>query len=101
MKSEDLILIEGFCLYHNIEETFISALQYHGLIDIIVMQEKEYFAIEQLSSIEKIIRLHFDLEINLENIDIIMNLLNRIDNLQSQLVRDRNKLNFFEKQYGN
>ena len=98
MKSEDLILIDLFCLHHGIEGTFIAALQEHGIIDIIVMEEKEYFAIEQLSFIEKIIRLHYELEINLENIDVIMNLINRIDNLQSQLVSTQNKLNFFEKQ---
>ena len=101
MKSEDLILIDLFCLHHGIEGTFIAALQDHGMVDIIVREEKEYFAIEQLSFIEKIIRLHNELEINLENIDVIMNLLNRIDNLQTQLVSAQNKLKFLEKQYGN
>ena len=97
MNSEDLILIELFCLHHGIEVNFISALKEYGMIKIIVIEEKEYFSLEQLAAIEKIIRLHFDLEINLEGIDVIMNLLNQIDDFKSQLVITQNKLDFFKK----
>ena len=97
MDSEDLILIDLFCLHHGIEVNFISAMKEYGMIEIIVVEEKEYFSLEQLPSIEKIIRLHNDLEINLEGIDIIMNLLNQIDDLKNQLVITQNKLDFFKK----
>lgn len=97
MNSEDLILIDLFCLHHGIEVNFIAALKEYGMIKIIVIEEKEYFSLEQLAAIEKIIRLHFDLEINLEGIDVIMNLLNQIDDFKSQLVITQNKLDFFEK----
>ncbi len=98
MDSEDLILIDLFCLHHGIEVNFISALKEYGMIEIIVVEEKEYFPAEKLAAIEKIIRLHQDLEINLEGIDVIMNLLNQINDFKSQLVITQNKLEFFKKQ---
>nr|WP_315250650.1 chaperone modulator CbpM [uncultured Flavobacterium sp.] len=97
MNSEDLIRIDLFCLHHEIELNFISGLKEYGMIEIIVMEEKQYFPLEQLAEIEKIIRLHNDLQINLEGIDVIMNLLNQIDNYKNKLLIAQNKLDFFEK----
>ena len=98
MNKEELILIDLFCQHHGIEVNFISALKEYGMIEIIMIEEQEYFSLEQLSSIEKIIRLHNDLEINLEGIDIILNLLNQIDDFKNQLTITQNKLDFFKKQ---
>ena len=98
MNSEDLILIDLFCLHHGIEVNFILALAEYGMIEIIVVEEKEYFPAEKLATVEKIIRLRQDLEINLEGIDVIMNLLNQINDFKSQLVITQNKLEFFKKQ---
>ena len=97
MNKEELILIDLFCQHHGIEVNFISALKEYGMIEIIIIEEQEYFSLEQLSSIEKIIRLHNDLEINLEGIDIILNLLNQIDDFKNQLTITQNKLDFFKK----
>lgn len=98
MNKEDLIDIELFSLHHSIQVSFITALQEYGMIEIFVLEEKEYFSVGQLSSIEKIIRLYHDLEINLEGIDVIMNLLNQIEDFKNQLVITQNKLDFFKKQ---
>ena len=98
MNNEELILIDLFCQHHGIEVNFISALKEYGMIEIIIIEEKQYFSSNQLSSIEKIIRLHNDLEINLEGIDVIINLLDQIDDFKSQLVITQNKLDFFKKQ---
>ena len=98
MNSQDLIPIDIFCQHHDIEVTFITALKEYGLIEIIVLKKKEYFFLEQLATIEKIIRLHQDLEINLEGIDVIMNLLKQIDDYNNQIQLSQNKLDFLEKQ---
>lgn len=98
MNRNDIISIKQFCIHHGIEVNFFSALKAYGMINIIVVEETEYFSLEQLPSIEKIIRLHFDLEINLEGIDVILNLLQQIDGFKSQLVINQNKIDFFEKQ---
>ncbi|SHL14759.1 chaperone modulator CbpM [Flavobacterium chilense] len=97
MNSKNLIQIKQFCLYHEIENTFISELHNYGLVNIIVLEEDEYLQPEQLPAVEKMIRLHYDLKINLEGIDAIANLLNKIEALQQNLTATQNKLRLYEQ----
>jgi hypothetical protein len=97
MNSKNLIQIKQFCLYHEIENTFITELNNYGLVEIIIQEEDEYLQPEQLPSIEKMIRLHYDLKINLEGIDAIYHLLNKIEVLQQNLTATQNKLRLFEQ----
>lgn len=96
MKTETLILVKQFCVSHDIDITFITALQNFGLIEIIFVEENQYLDPQQLKEVEKMIRLHYDLEVNLEGIDIITNLLKRIENLQIELVTAQNKLKLLD-----
>lgn len=96
MKTETLILVKQFCVSHDIDITFITALQNFGLIEIIVVEENQYLNPQQLKEVEKMIRLHYDLEVNLEGIDIITNLLKRIEHLQIELVTAQNKLKLLD-----
>ena len=97
MNSENLIQIKQFCVYHGIENTFITELNNYGLVEIIIQEEDEYLQPEQLPAIEKMIRMHYDLKINLEGIDAIYHLLNKIETLQQNLTATQNKLRLFEK----
>ncbi|OXB04935.1 chaperone modulator CbpM [Flavobacterium pectinovorum] len=97
MNSKNLIQIKQFCLYHEIENTFITELNNYGLVEIIIQEEDEYLQPEQLPAIEKMIRLHYDLKINLEGIDAIYHLLNKIETLQQNLTATQNKLRLFEQ----
>jgi hypothetical protein len=97
MNSKNLIQINQFCMYHEIENTFITELHNYGLIEIIFQEEEKYLHPEQLPAVEKMIRLHYDLKINLEGIDAIANLLNKIEVLQQNLTATQNKLRLFEQ----
>lgn len=97
MKTETLILVNQFCTSHDIDITFIMGLQDFGLIEIIVVEENQYLAPQQLKEVEKMIRLHYDLKVNLEGIDIITNLLKRIESLQKDLVSAQNKIRLIDK----
>lgn len=96
MSSKNLIQIKQFCVYHEIENTFITELNNYGLVEIIIQEEEEYLQPEQLPAIEKMIRMHYDLKINLEGIDAIYHLLNKIETLQQNLTATQNKLRLFE-----
>ncbi len=96
MSSKNLIQIKQFCVYHEIENTFITELNNYGLVEIIIQEEDEYLQPEQLPAIEKMIRMHYDLKINLEGIDAIYHLLNKIETLQQNLTATQNKLRLFE-----
>jgi len=41
-------------------------------------------------------RLHFDLHINLEGLDAVYHLLQRVENLQSEITSLNNKLRLYE-----
>ena len=96
MSNKNLIQIKQFCIYHEIENTFITELHNYGLVEIIMEENDEYLQPEQLPSIEKMIRMHYDLKINLEGIDAIYHLLNKIEVLQQNLTATQNKLRLFE-----
>ncbi len=97
MNSKNLIQIKQFCIYHEIENTFITELNNYGLVEIIIHEQDEYLQPEQLPAIEKMIRLHYDLKINFEGIDAIYHLLNKIEVLQQNLTTTQNKLRLFEQ----
>jgi len=94
MKT-DLILVEQFCVHHNIDVTFIAALQDFGLVEVVIIDERTYLSQEQLLAVEKMMRLHYELEINLQGIDAIGHLLQRIEALQRELTATHNKLRSF------
>ncbi len=96
MNTDNLIRIEYFCEQYNVEFSFVNALKESGLINFIVVEESSYLSTEDLKEIEKLIRLHYELGVNIEGIDVIANLLNQIAGLQQELTVARNKLKFLE-----
>ncbi len=96
METENLILIDKICSHHNIEVSFVYALQEFGLIEVVELADQRFLSNEQLKDFEKIVRLHYELNINLEGIDAIAHLLQRIDDLQQELVVTRNKLSLLD-----
>jgi len=95
METRDLILIEHFCNNHGIEFSFIDSLQTFGLIEVIIQEEQKYLQQDQLIEVEKMMRMHYDLDINMEGIDVISHLLKRINYLQQELIVTQNKLRLF------
>ena len=92
MENEKLILIEQLCSHYHIETSFIESLSEYGLIEITEVEESQYVSANQLKDIEKMIRLHFELHINLEGIDVIYHLLQKMDRLHSELRSIKNQL---------
>mgnify|MGYP001550764250 CR=1 FL=1 len=97
MKKTNLILIEQCCTNHNIEFSFIDSLKQFGLVEIVIVDEQHYLPHEQLSDVERMMRLHYDLDINMEGIDAISHLLTQIQELKRQLVASQNRLKRFEE----
>ena len=97
MEPEQFIIVEEFCASHEIEFSFISLLTEIGLIEISIIEDKSYIAESQLPKLEKLIRLHYDLQINLEGIDAIASLLERIKRIQEENVLLKNKLRLYER----
>lgn len=97
METENLITIRQFCVVHDIADSFILSLNEFGLVEIVTVEQEQYLHLEQLRDIEKMIRLHYDLNINIEGIDTINSLLRKIDSMQQELVAARNRLRLYEE----
>ena len=67
-----------------------------GLIETIVHQENKYVIKNQLPDIEKIIRLHNELNINKEGIEIILDLLNKMNHINKEIKQLKDRLNLYE-----
>ncbi|HEY5463889.1 MAG TPA: chaperone modulator CbpM [Hanamia sp.] len=90
MENDELIPAEQFCIYHNIEYSFISSLQDSGLIHITSVEHSSYIPANEIQSLEKFVRLHYDLDINLEGIETIHHLLEKIEEMQKEIMQLRN-----------
>jgi hypothetical protein len=93
---ENMISALDFCASHNIEFSFIISLEENGLIEVTRVENIEYVYTNQLPQLEKIVRLYYDLDINLEGIDTITSLLQRIEDMQNEISILRNRLRFYE-----
>lgn len=98
MPTTHLIAANEFCIYHNIEPSFIYSLQQSGLIEITVVEEKPFVDESELPQLEKLVRLHREMDINLEGIETITHLLQRMNDMQRQIVTLKNRLSIYENE---
>lgn len=96
MQTKNLITVNEFCINHNIEISFINSLQQTGLIEITTIEETGFIDSSQLQQLEKIVRLYYELDINMEGIETITHLLKRINSMQDEIIALRNRLRFYE-----
>ncbi len=96
MKNDRLIPASEFCRYYHVEDAFITSLQDYGLVEITTIEHNRFIDTEKLAELEKFARLHYDLEINLEGIEVIKYMLEKIKDLQSEVISLRQRLQFFE-----
>jgi len=92
MENDELIPAEDFCMYHNIEYSFISSLEDSGLIRVTAVEQHTFIPADELQKLEKFVRLHYDLDINLEGIETINHLLEKIDEMNKQILKLKNKI---------
>jgi len=95
MTIDNVVLVHQFCIYHQVEMSFIDSLDEYGLISIKVINEDKYLLMEDLKAIEKMAQFYYDLGINLEGIDVITNLLIQNDHLRKELEVSHKKLSLF------
>jgi hypothetical protein len=95
MQTQNLVSVNEFCVNHNIEISFISSLQQTGLIEITTIKEAEFIDANQLQQLEKIVRLYYEFDINLEGIETITHLLKQINSLQNEIKMLKNNLRFY------
>ncbi|ESU19048.1 hypothetical protein FCR2A7T_24620 [Flavobacterium cauense R2A-7] len=79
------ISVITFCQYHEITPDFVYALQESGLVKLEQQEEHHYITNEQVEVLEKFIRMHYDLGINIEGLEVISRLLTEMEEMQQEL----------------
>lgn len=92
----DLIIVSEYCRKCDIDPSFILLLEEEGLIDIDTVEGEKYLLSSQLRNLEQYTRMYYDLSINIEGIDAIHHLLNRMEALRQEMNRLRNRLRLYE-----
>ena len=96
MANENLIPADEFCVRYNAEISFITALHEYGLIEITTIEENFFIDANELQKLEQFTRWHYELDINLEGIEVIENLLDRVKHLQDKITELQNKLRLYD-----
>ena len=96
MNIKNLITIQKICTHYKVPESFIDSLYEFELIEIVKEDNNRCVSITQIKTIEKLMRLHFDLNINLEGVHAISNLLNQVETLQERVNYLKNRLDLYE-----
>nr|WP_294944472.1 chaperone modulator CbpM [uncultured Mucilaginibacter sp.] len=96
MKTDNLITVTDFCVYHNVKYTFIDHLQEAGLIEVTVVNQTTCIPMDEIQKIERLARLHTQLEINEPGILVIDGLLDKVESLQQEIAILRSRLKLYE-----
>ncbi|MBP94079.1 MAG: hypothetical protein CMC55_08180 [Flavobacteriaceae bacterium] len=97
METKNVITVTEFCQHYNIPEQFILSLNEYELVELAKENNTPCIYITEIQTIEKLIRFHFELDINMEGIHAITNLLNKVERLQEDVKALNNKLMFYEQ----
>ena len=81
----DLIIVEEYCKQCQIEPAFIILLTEEGLIHTVQRGEQICIHMDELKSVDRFRRLYDELDINVAGLDVIDNLLKRMDTMQREL----------------
>lgn len=78
ISREELVKI------YNIEITFFDSLQHSGLLKTETEDEVTYLLYDELPAFERFATWHYDLEVNVPGIEIIHQLLSKMEALQME-----------------
>lgn len=84
MQTE-LIIVSEYCHKCHIEPSFIELLEEGGLINVRTEGGEHYLLLSQLPELERYSRMYYELSINMEGIDAIHHLLERIERMRSEI----------------
>ncbi|MEH6513625.1 chaperone modulator CbpM [Maribacter arcticus] len=96
MDSENFILIKHYCEKTQTPIDFIDDLLEYGMIEVQVIENKTYVQSKHIIEIERIYRLRQDLGINMEGIDSLNHMLEKVNRLEQELKLLRNRLTIYE-----
>jgi chaperone modulatory protein CbpM len=96
MSEEEMIPLETFCTYYQVERSFVETLESYGLVSISSREEQRFILTEEVVELEKFSRLYYDLNINVPGIDALKHLLEKLKELQQETENLKARLRIYE-----
>lgn len=96
MKTTEYISISELCKNYDIEVSFITSLHEIGLVAWEEKDKIQFIPFERIGEIEKMIRIYRDLDVNPQGIDVIFNLLKKVEYLHEEIKELRGRLHLYE-----
>lgn len=94
--QNELIIVSEYCSKCRIEPSFIYLLQESGLISIQTEAGEYYLLFDDLPQVERYSRMYYDLSINMEGIEAIHHLLERMEEMQKEISTLRSRLYLYD-----
>ena len=96
MTEEEIIPLETFCSFYQVDRNFIETLESHGLISFSYHENQRYILRDDVVELEKYSRMYYELNINVPGIDALNHLLEKIKQLQQEAETLRARLRIYE-----
>ena len=93
--DREWVSLEAYCTGSHVELSFIESLEENGLVQVTVRESRRFIPMEQLPQLDRLVRLHEDLGINVEGLGAITHMLERMAAMQDEMNRLRNRLRRF------
>ena len=96
MEELEWISADAICTYYHVDLSLIRTMGEYGLIGVHTEAENLMVPASDLSELERIVRWHRELDINLEGIQAIAHILQRVKDLQREVGSLRYRLRSYE-----
>jgi len=96
MNTENLIPAREICARYQVEISFIRELSHHELLEVKTAGEETYLEAGRLGDLERLISLHYDMDINLEGIEVVERLLRQLEEARVRMRQPEDRLGLYE-----
>lgn len=93
--SEKRILYSECIRIYQVEESFIDSLCDLGLLRLSDAENDRFLEYNELEELEQFVRWHNEMDINVEGIEALYHMLDRVKSLQTELEQLRSELRFY------
>jgi hypothetical protein len=96
MEQQEWIPADTICTFYQVDVSLIQTIGDYGLINLNSEDNHLWVPVSGLGELERILRLHTELDINMEGIEAISHMLQRMKELQQEVGLLRTKLSVYE-----
>jgi chaperone modulatory protein CbpM len=95
MTEIKYIALKEFCAFHQVDHTVVFEVADRGLVELTKRPDDYYLPEKAVAQLERILRLHTDLGINMPGIETIMHMRQRMIAMHEELEELRRQVREF------